>query len=89
MANRKTAGATSPPTTITFIEWIDASSQAGPVTRADLTGVHHLRSVGWLVRENAEHISICQDYVPATDEFRDVLHILKRNVIKRREFKVK
>lgn len=78
-----------PPDTIAFIEWRDSSGQPGPVGRMDLSGVHKMLTVGWLIRENGDHVTLCQDYVPSTDEFREVVHILKTNVVRRKEFKVK
>lgn len=87
--NRKNYRTAEPPDIIVAIDWIDASSQEGPITSAELSGVHELRTVGWLIRENDEQITICMDYVPGNEEFRDVQHILKINVRKRTEFTVK
>jgi hypothetical protein len=85
----KPFGEPQPPDTIACIEWIDASGQEGPINRHELTGVFRILTVGWLIRENHEHVTLCMDYVPGSDEFREVQHILKINVVKRREYKVK
>lgn len=87
--NRKSYNELTEPNIIACIEWMDASTQKGPLTLADLAGVHVLRSVGWLIRENEEQVTIAMDYVPGNEEYRDVQHILKRNVITRKEYKAK
>lgn len=85
----KARGQAQQPETITLLEWIDASGQTGPVSRSELCGPLPLLTAGFLVCESDESISVCQDYIPKHDEFREVQHILKKNVIKRKEFKVK
>lgn len=80
-------GVPEPPSTIACIEWIDASGEAGPLTRDELGGLMTLRSVGWLIRETDDQVSICMDYEPTTKVFREIQHIAKVNIVSRKEYR--
>jgi hypothetical protein len=60
---------------VVLVEWRDASSEEGPLLPGELTPCVELRTAGILVREDADSVSVAQDYCPADERFRKVIHI--------------
>lgn len=72
---------------IVLVEWLDASFQSGPVTVEQLSEPFIVRSVGLLVQETKERISLAQSFTIHKDEFQEVLHIPKLYIINRRDLR--
>jgi hypothetical protein len=61
--------------TIAYIRWKDASFQEGVIEKDDLLPDFTLYSVGFLIEDRDDYITISQDLYPQGNTFREVLHI--------------
>lgn len=76
------------PSRFIYLCWIDAGGQMNQsLSREELSGPLEIETVGWLIRETEDHLSICQDYIRETNLFRDVQHIPKALIRSRKELK--
>lgn len=76
----------SEPSTILMVEWLDASHQSGPIDITELSGEHIIRSVGWLIQETRERVTLAQDFCVSIDSYREVLHIPKKYILKEERY---
>jgi hypothetical protein len=74
--------------TIVVVEWIDASYEDGPLSLREIEPLIRLKSVGWLLREDKESISIAMEKADEDELFRSVTHIPKVGIIKIKRIKV-
>lgn len=74
---------------IVWIEWNDASYQTGELTLEELNPLIRLHSVGWLLREDDESISIAMERCDEQSTYRHVTHIPKVNVVRIKRVQVK
>lgn len=61
--------------TIVMVEWIDASYQDGDITLSQMSQLLPLQTVGWLVLETKDAVSVAAEYCEKEQTFRHVSHI--------------
>jgi hypothetical protein len=75
------------PFTIAVIDWLDASLEDGPLALRDLDPLIRLQTTGWLVREDADSVSVAMEYGP-DERYRCVQHIPRVNIKSMRTMRV-
>jgi hypothetical protein len=66
---------------IAVICWRDATSRDGPVTLREIDGLMELQTVGWLIQQNDEFVSVAQERCEDEDRYRDVMSIPRVNIV--------
>jgi hypothetical protein len=72
---------------IAYIRWSDASNQAGSITEDEINPRVEVESVGMLIRQDKDTVSIGLDYYPHDETWRWVLNIPRVNIISMVVFK--
>lgn len=73
------------PKTLCVIRWQDACKRDGNFTKDEIGGEKNgyrfdrveLYTVGWLVHESEDTLTLATDYRPDEDHWRDLLHVPK------------
>lgn len=72
---------------IAVVDWFDASTQRGPLRPDEMNPFVILRTVGWLVREDKESVTVAMDYFEDEGTYRDIAHIPRVNIRRMRVLK--
>jgi len=72
---------------IAYVRWCDASYQRGEITKSEVVPHIELESVGMLIRQDADTVSIGLDYNPLDKSWRFVLNIPRANIVSMIVFK--
>lgn len=71
--------------TIIIIKWRDASYVKGPMPLDEIKPLIDLLTIGWLVTESAEAVTMCAEIGVEDEEFSHIIHIPKVNILSRME----
>ncbi len=71
---------------IVCVKWDDAAAEKGPIDEDDFDSHYYVFSSGFEVRNDDTFVSIAQDVIDGHKlvRFRDVMHVPKAMIIKRR-----
>lgn len=72
---------------IAVVTWFDASYQRGECSIDELVPRVILESAGFLIREDADSVSIGMDYYPEDETWRHIENIPRVNIIKIRKIR--
>jgi len=70
------------PFPLVVVHWLDAWYDPGEQTSEDWRDEYEIRTVGYLVREEAGVISIAQEVLPDGEGFRSVTHVPRPMVLR-------
>jgi hypothetical protein len=66
---------------IAVIEWIDASFEGDTADPKELSPLMHLLTVGWLVREDRDSVSVAQEWCEKDGTVRQTCHIPRSGIV--------
>lgn len=69
------------PHPIVIVDWIDASSVDGPLRPNEVTPLIHLRSVGWLIIERDDSLTLAQEWAEEDCRYRAIQSIPRVNIV--------
>jgi hypothetical protein len=69
------------PQTVVCVEWVDACYERGSLKAGELGGLLTLKTVGWLVREEEDHVSVAAEWCPREETYRDISHIPRVGIV--------
>ena len=52
------------------------------LTAAEIDGLMELQTVGWLIQQNDEFVTVAQERCEDEDRYRDVMSIPRANIVK-------
>lgn len=73
---------------IAVVDWEDASGEHGPLSIREMSPLRRMRSCGIFVQETDKCVTLAQDYCPEEDDYRELLHIPKVNIIKLKKVRI-
>jgi hypothetical protein len=73
---------------VVCVEWVDAAYERGSLRVDELGGLLTLKTVGWLVREGDDHVSIAAEWCEAEGTYRDISHIPRVGIVSVKKVKL-
>lgn len=65
---------------LAIVEWIDANSDSGEMDQTEMVPLIHARSIGWLVREEKDYVTLAGTLFDRARTYRDITHIPRVNI---------
>ncbi len=62
---------------LVMVKWMDANFERGELRPVDMNPLAELRSVGWLVRNDPESVSVSAEQCEEDGSYRETTHIPK------------